>query len=171
LASWVDITPTILDFAQVAGPASYKLHGRSLLPVLGQAHPPGWDRIFASHCFHEINQYYPMRAIRTTRHAYILNLAHELSYPIAGDVASSPSWKAIEASGAKLGKRSLSAFLRRPAEELYDVVTDPDQIINLAASAAHRDTLTQLRAALTEWRAATKDPWLQGQTSPFEHSH
>lgn len=70
-------------------PASYKLHGRSLLPVLGETRPPGWDRIFASHCFHEINQYYPMRAIRTSRHAYILNLAHELSYPIAGDVAAS----------------------------------------------------------------------------------
>ena len=171
MASWVDITPTILDFAQVAGPASYKLHGRSLLPVLGQAHLPGWDRVFASHCFHEINQYYPMRAIRTPRHAYIMNLAHELDYPIAGDVASSPSWKAIEASGANLGKRPLSAYLRRPAEELYDVVADPDQITNLAGNAAHRDTLSQLRAALTQWRAATKDPWLQGQTSPFEHSH
>jgi N-sulfoglucosamine sulfohydrolase len=170
MASWVDITPTILDFAG-AGPVSYKLHGRSLLPVLGQTRPPGWDRIFASHCFHEINQYYPMRAMRTSRHAYILNLAHELRYPIAGDVASSPSWKAIQASGAKLGKRPLEAYLRRPAEELYDVVVDPDQITNLAGSADHRDTLKQMRADLREWRAATKDPWLQGQTSPFEHSH
>jgi N-sulfoglucosamine sulfohydrolase len=81
------------------------------------------------------------------------------------------SWKAIQASGAKLGKRPLEAHLRRPAEELYDVVVDPDQITNLAGSADHRDTLKQMRADLREWRAATKDPWLQGQTSPFEHSH
>jgi len=171
MASWVDIAPTILDFAQAPGPAAYPLHGRSLLPILAQARPPGWDSIFAAHCFHEINQYYPMRLLRTSRHAYILNLAHELTFPIAGDVASSPSWQAIEKSGAKLGKRSLNAYPRRPAEELYDVVLDPDQLTNLAGSAHYYDTLKETRARLREWRVATRDPWLQGQTSPFEHSH
>ena len=86
-------------------------------------------------------------------------------------MASSPSWKAIAASGAKLGRRSLASYLNRLAEELYDIVNDPDQLMNLAASAAHRDTLKQMRETLREWRAATKDPWLEGQTSPFEHSH
>ncbi|MDB6088761.1 MAG: hypothetical protein JWN85_1545 [Gammaproteobacteria bacterium] len=170
MVSWVDISPTILDFAQAEAPAAYKLHGRSLLPVLTQARPSGWDRIFAAHCFHEINQYYPMRLMRTSRYAYLANLAHELPFPIAGDVASSPSWKAIEASGAKLGKRPLVRYLRRPAEELYDVVQDPDQLTNLAGSPHHAVTLSEMRAKLREWRVATRDPWLQGQTSPFEHS-
>jgi N-sulfoglucosamine sulfohydrolase len=171
MVSWIDITPTILDIAHASPAAAYKLPGRSLMPLLNQRHLAGWEQIFGSHCFHEINQYYPMRLVRTSRHAYILNLAHELSYPIAGDVASSPSWKTIAAGGAKLGKRSLPSYLNRPAEELYDIVNDPDQLINLAASADHRDTLKQMRETLREWRAATKDPWLEGQTSPFEHSH
>ncbi|MEA3180880.1 MAG: N-sulfoglucosamine sulfohydrolase [Gammaproteobacteria bacterium] len=170
MVSWVDITPTILDLAHAPLPV-YKLAGRSLLPVLNQARPGGWDRVFASHSFHEINQYYPMRAMRTARHTYIVNLAHELSFPIAGDVAASPSWKAIIASDARLGKRSLNAYLHRPAEELYDIVNDPDQLINVAGSADYRDTLRQMREGVREWRTATKDPWLAGQTSPFEHSH
>jgi arylsulfatase A-like enzyme len=100
-----------------------------------------------------------------------VNLAHELSFPIAGDVAASPSWKAIIASDARLGKRSLNAYLHRPAEELYDIGNDPDQLINVAGSADYRDTLRQMREGVREWRTATKDPWLAGQTSPFEHSH
>jgi N-sulfoglucosamine sulfohydrolase len=169
MVSWVDITPTILDLAQAAPPAGYELQGRSLVTVLGQTQPKGWDRVFASHSFHEINQYYPMRALRTRQHAYILNLAHELSFPIAGDVASSPSWKAISERRAALGKRSLEAYMHRPAEELYDVVNDPQQLVNLASAGPYRDTLLQSRAALQRWRAETKDPWLAGQTSPFEH--
>jgi N-sulfoglucosamine sulfohydrolase len=171
MTSWIDITPTILDLAHAPPPTGYKLPGRSLLPILNQLRPTGWDRIFASHSFHEINQYYPMRAVRTSRHAYIANLAPQLSFPIAGDVAASPSWKAIASSGAKLGKRSLNAYLHRPAEELYDVVNDPDQLINVAGSADFSDTLKQMRESLRQWRAASKDPWLAGQTSPFEHSH
>jgi len=41
-------------------------------------------------------QYYSMRGLRTREHKYILNLAHPLPFPIAGDVASSPSWRAFE---------------------------------------------------------------------------
>jgi N-sulfoglucosamine sulfohydrolase len=112
-----------------------------------------------------------MRALRTRRHTYIFNLAHEIKYPIAGDVASSPSWKAITAAGAGLGKRPLINYLHRPPEELYDVVDDPEQVVNLAGNATHRDTLHEMRSELRQWRAATQDPWLEGQTSPFEHSH
>jgi N-sulfoglucosamine sulfohydrolase len=169
MVSWVDITPTILDLAHVPSPSGYQLQGRSLVPVLNDRRPLGWDQVFASHSFHEINQYYPMRAMRTRRYAYIMNLAHELSFPIAGDVASSPSWKAITADGAGLGKRSLDAYLHRPAEELYDVWNDPGQLINLVGRAEHRDTLRQMREAVRKWRALTRDPWLAGQTSPFEH--
>jgi len=169
MVSWVDITPTILDIAHAAPPSSYRLHGRSLVPVLNDARPVGWDHVFASHSFHEINQYYPMRAMRTRQYAYIMNLAHELSFPIAGDVASSASWNAINASGASLGRRSLAAFLHRPAEELYDVANDPAQLVNLVDRAEHRNALQQMREAVRMWRAETKDPWLAGQTSPFEH--
>lgn len=175
MASWVDIAPTILDWAGVAAPAGYRyvpLPGRSLLPILETPDPAGWDRVFATRSFHEINQYYPVRSVRTRSHSYFLNLEPSLTVPVAGDVARSPSWQAILATpGARLGKRTLEDFLHRPAEELYDLAADPDEVVNLAADPAHARTLDELRAQLAAWRTATHDPWMAGITDPFGPAH
>lgn len=169
MASWADITPTLLDWTGAKGP-SYPLPGRSLLPLLGKSGAPGWDRIFASHEFHEINQYYPMRAVRTRTHSYIQNLAWQLPYPIAGDVAESESWKAISADPAiKLGKRSQAAYIQRPAEELYDLRSDPDEVVNLIGDPSLAGVAAELRQALMQFRSKTKDPWLAGQYSPHQN--
>ena len=136
MVSWIDIAPTILEWTGAAGP-SYPLPGRSLLPLLGEQGQPGRDMVFASHDFHEINQYYPMRAIRTRTRSYIENLAWQLPYPVAGDVAQSESWKAIAADPRiRLGKRTQAAYLQRPARELYNLERDPDEVRNLAEAAA-----------------------------------
>ena len=170
MVSWTDIAPTVLDWAGVAPPAAYKLSGSSLLPLLGKADDPARDAIFASHDFHEINQYYPMRAIRTRTHNYILNLAYQLPYPIAGDVAGSPSWKAIVADPSlRLGWRSQAAYLQRPAEELYDLTRDPAELTNLAGDPGYARIKAELAERLRAMRAATKDPWLAGQTDPYSH--
>jgi N-sulfoglucosamine sulfohydrolase len=174
MASWIDVAPTILDWAGVKPPADYRyaLPGRPLLPILDQADPPGWDRIFATHSFHEINQYYPTRAIRTRRYSYYLNLEPTLAFAISGDMEVSPAWKAIVATpGAKLGKRSVHAYLHRPAEELYDLQTDPLELSNLIGKPAQASALADLRRQLDEWRTATHDPWQKGVTDPFGHAH
>jgi N-sulfoglucosamine sulfohydrolase len=146
------------------------LPGRSILPILEQAAPSGWDRVFASHNFHEIQQYYPMRALRTREYKYIVNLAAPLEFPIAGDIASSPTWRAIAARPSiGLGARSMQAFLHRPAEELYDLRKDPAEVHNVAADPAYRAVLERMRAELTKFRADTRDPWLPGQAAVFGH--
>lgn len=170
MVSWVDITPTILDWAKVAAPGAQPLVGRSILPILEQPDPPGWDRVFASHNFHEIQQYYPMRALRTREYKYIVNLAAPLEFPLAGDIASSPTWRAIAARpSVGLGARTLQAFLHRPAEELYDLRQDPSEVRNLAADPAHHEVLERMRAAMAKFRAETHDPWLPGQAAVFGH--
>jgi N-sulfoglucosamine sulfohydrolase len=170
MVSWVDILPTILDWTGVPVPKTQPLPGRSILPILEQSTPPQWDRVFASHGFHEIQQYYPMRALRTREYKYIVNLAAPLEFPIAGDIASSPTWRAIAARpGVGLGARSLQAFLHRPPEELYDLRNDPAEVHNLAGDPAHRAVLERMRAELTKFRADTHDPWLPGQAAVFGH--
>jgi N-sulfoglucosamine sulfohydrolase len=175
LVSWIDVAPTILDWTRTAMPPGYRyapLPGRSLLGLLELTDAAGFDRIFATHSFHEINQYYPMRSVRTRRYSYFLNLEPSLQVPVASDVQLSPSWKAIMSTpGAKLGKRTLEAFTHRPSEELYDLTADPDEVANLAAEPAHGATLADLRAQVRDWRAATHDPWLPGVTDPFGHAH
>ena len=45
----------------------------------------------------------------------------------------------------------------RPAEELHDIVTDPDEIADLVATPAHRGDLIRLREAVRAWMRQTKD--------------
>jgi N-sulfoglucosamine sulfohydrolase len=126
--------------------------------------------VFASHGFHEIQQYYPMRALRTRQYKYIVNLAAPLEFPIAGDIASSPTWKVIAARpSAGLGARTLQAFLHRPPEELYDLQADPSEVRNLAGDPAHRTVIERMRAEMKKFRSETHDPWLPGQAAAFGH--
>jgi len=170
MVSWIDIVPTILDWAGISPPRAQPLPGRSILPILEQPDPHGWDRVFASHSFHEIQQYYPMRALRTRQYKYILNLAAALEFPVAGDIASSPTWQAIAARpSVGLGARTMEAFLHRPPEELYDVRKDPAEVHNLATDPAHREVLERMRAEMAKFRVDTHDPWLPGQSAAFGH--
>ncbi len=159
LVSFVDIMPTALDWARVKPPEG--LPGRSLLPILEQEHPQGWDVVFGSHQMHEVTMYYPMRMIRTRTHKYILNLAHTLEFPFANDIYKSSTWQGILKRGDKtLGLRDLNLFLHRQREELYDLKKDPHELKNVATDPAYEMVLADLRGRLKAWQTATKDRWL-----------
>ena len=154
MASYTDVTPTILDWAGVAKPAN--LPGRSLLKA--DADVPA---VFGSHQFHEVTMYYPMRMIRTRTHKLIVNYAHPLEYPSASDLWDSPTWQGIlRRKDTMLGTRPMSAFLHRPKLELYDLKADPDELKNLAADPTQAGTVAWLRGDLLAWQRQTKDPWL-----------
>jgi N-sulfoglucosamine sulfohydrolase len=159
LASWVDVVPTALDWCKAKGP-SYKLPGKSLLPILGEDNPKGWDAVFGSHQMHEITMSYPMRSITTRTHKLIVNLDNNKDFPLPSDLWASPSWQGVRKSNEKMmGGRAVADFLRRPREELYDLTKDPHELHNIAADAASASILTELRSRLREWQAATSDPW------------
>lgn len=49
-------------------------------------------------------------------------------------------------------------------DELYDTLTDPGELHNLARDPAHRDELTRLRGRLVAWLESLKDPLLNNWT-------
>ncbi len=166
MVSWVDLVPTCLDWAGAAATGSvrsglpdYPLHGRSLLPVIEQENPGGWDQVFLSHTFHEVINYYPTRGIRTRRHKYLRNLVPDL-YPFPSDLFASQTWQGVMRRGDKMmGRRPVATFLRRPAEELYDLEKDPQELNNLAGSPQHTEVLATCRRKVDEMQAGTRDPW------------
>lgn len=177
LVSWTDLAPTLLDYAgalteaertplrhraaPAARPAPAGFHGRSFLGLLGRSTGEGWDEVFASHTFHEVTMYYPMRAVRTRQFKYILNLAHPLPFPFASDLWESPTWQAARRAGAeRFGLRRVAEFIQRPREELYDLAADPHEARNLAADPAHAPTLAALRGRVREFMETTGDPWV-----------
>jgi len=159
MVSWTDIAPTVLEWAGIKAPK--EMLGRSLLPILDQENPEGWDVVFGSHQCHEVTMYYPMRSVRTRAHHYLLNLAHELPYPHASDLWGSPTWQGVlKRNDTMLGQRSRAAFEHRPREELYDIGEDPNELKNVAGNRRYADVLEELRATLRKWQETTKDPWL-----------
>ena len=159
MASWTDITPTILDWCGIKPPP--ELPGKSVLPLLEDEKPTGWDEVYGSHQFHEITMYYPMRSIRTRDYHYILNYAHNLEFPHAQDLWESPTWQGILTRGDRfMGQRPVEAFLHRPKEELYELATDPNELKNLASDQTKTKILNELRAKLKAWQKRTNDPWL-----------
>ena len=159
LVSFVDLVPTILDWTGAKGP-KYKLPGRSMLPILGEENPKGWDAVFGSHQLHEITMYYPMRSITTERYRLIVNLDHQKDFPLSSDIWGSPTWQDIRKNGLKtMGQKSVDAFLQRPKEELYDLKNDPNENNNLASDSGHAEILADLRRRVRKMQADTNDPW------------
>ncbi len=161
MISWVDLAPTILDFAG-ALPAKPPFHGRSFLSILGEESPEGWDEVNASHTFHEITMYYPMRVVRERRYKLIWNVAHGLPYPFASDLWAAPTFQQQYKQGldALYGKRTLRAYIHRPAFELYDLEADPHEVKNLASDGEHAETLQRMQAKLKAFQKRTRDPWI-----------
>jgi N-sulfoglucosamine sulfohydrolase len=164
LVSLVDFTPTLLDMAGIEPGklADLKLHGRSFLTPLLQANATGFDEVYASHTFHEVTMYYPMRAVRTQQYKLIWNIAHPLSFPFASDLFASPTWQEKFKLGddAVYGRRTVGNYIHRPRLELYDLLADPDEVKNLADSPAHKEVVAELSAKLKEFQKRTADPWI-----------
>ncbi len=160
LINYADLAPTILDCAN-GMPSDYEFHGRSFKSVLEREHAEGWDTIYASHTFHEITMYYPMRVVRERRFKLIWNIAHGLEYPFASDLWASATWQGnLKRGNTTYGKRTIDAYLHRPKFELYDLQNDPDEVVNLADDPKYQDKLNEMKAKLKAFQKQTKDPWI-----------
>ena len=179
MISWVDITPTLVDLAGAREPEygqpielaeirsmvppRHGFHGRSFLPVLAQEHPEGWDEVNASHTFHEVTMYYPMRVVRDRKYKLIWNLGHGLSFPFASDLWASAAWQSVfrsEGMDGRYGLRTARDYVHRPEFELYDIETDPWESRNLAGEADYDEVLGQYKEKIRAFQQRTSDPWL-----------
>jgi N-sulfoglucosamine sulfohydrolase len=180
MVSWSDLTPTLLDLAGILNlelekrkslaqptrtalqtPIHSTFHGKSFLPVLKNPQVNGFDEIYASHTFHEITMYYPMRVVETRDYKLIWNLAHELGYPHASDLWESATWQEVQKSGDnQYGKRNVEDYLNRPEFELFNKSTDPYESINLAYNPQYSKVLEELKEKIKAFQEKTNDPWI-----------
>jgi N-sulfoglucosamine sulfohydrolase len=160
MISWVDLTPTILDMAKVDFKAN-KFHGNSFNDIIGKDKVEGWDEIYASHTFHEITMYYPMRAVRSGDFKLIWNIAYQLEYPFASDLWASSTWQAIYRNDIEyFGPKKVKNYLFRPEFELYDLSKDPNEANNLATNKNFKDILENMQNKMKTFQTKTKDPWM-----------
>lgn len=167
MISYVDMLPTILDFIGQGQEISRDRRrlGRSFLPVLSAEEVlPEWRQVYGSHTFHESTNYWPTRYIRTERYKYHRNIAWRLDFPFAADIYGSLTWEDVRDSeknpSKTVGSRPLKDYFFRPAEELYDLESDPLEVRNLARDPDHAQVLDELRTKLEAWQYRSEDPWL-----------
>jgi len=180
--SFTDIAPTFLEAAGLK--PLPEMTGRSFLDILlgdksGRV-DPARDKVFTERERHCVcrpgNQSYPARMIRTHEFMYIRNLRPEL-WP-AGDPeirAAAGYYSDIDGSPSKnevVNRRGEPAIAplfklacgKRPAEELFDLSKDPQQVNNVAGKPEYAEIQKKLRAELDKWMLATGDPRAKGET-------
>lgn len=103
-----------------------------------------------------------VRTVRTGRYRYVRNFLPERPFLQTNrykEASYPPIWvlRKLHAKGELDGPQERLFAATRPREELYDVVADPYETENLAASPAHQDVLAELRAELNAWIVETDD--------------
>ncbi|AMV38334.1 sulfatase [Planctomyces sp. SH-PL62] len=169
MASWIDLLPTCLEIAGATPPEG--LSGRSFLGVLTGKDDHLRDEVFLTHSGDGAMNRYPLRGVRTRDWKYIRNLDAEAEHHthidkgVAGDGRDLwDSWVARAADDAGAAA-TVSRYLRRPAEELYDLKSDPFELRNLAADADHAENRAQLREKLDRWMESQGDRGLETERS------
>jgi arylsulfatase A-like enzyme len=155
--SFVDFAPTVLSLAGVRAPAYFQGHPFSR-DHKGSAPPP--NEYALGHRDRMDERYDLVRTARDKRYRYIRNYRPDLPWgqhvQYMFQQAGYRAWERLFKEG-KLNAVQARFWGEKPAEELYDLQSDPDEVNNLANSPEHRDTLDRMRAALRKHMIDTRD--------------
>jgi N-sulfoglucosamine sulfohydrolase len=179
----MDFAPTFLDAAGLKPPG--EMTGRSFLGLLTGAENPGSRKtVFVERERHanvrrgDIG--YPMRAVRTREFLYVRNLKPDrwpagdpqrwVSVGPFGDCDPGPTKDFIlnHRDDPKYASFFELSFAKRPAEELFDVAKDPDDLHNVADVPADAGHLADMRKLLDDWMQQTADPMINDGDDPFD---
>lgn len=162
LVSTIDLSAGILSLAGV--PIPEHLHGRNL----SDPATPRREYVYAARDKMD-DTHDSMRAVRSKRYKYILNLMPERAWCQFNRYKESQYpmlalMNVLNMEGKLTPEQARFMAPRKPEEELYDLRTDPHELKNLASDPAHRAALDTMRAELAAWRKKIGD---QGVSEAF----
>lgn len=154
LVAFVDFAPTLLSLLSVKPPAW--MQGQAFLGPFAAA-PAKYQHGFRGRMD---ERYDLVRSVSNGRYIYIRNYMPHLIYGQHIDyMFQTPTtrvWKALYDAG-KLAPPKTFFWEPKPAEELYDLRSDPDEVQNLVGSPTHQTVLGELRAAQRAHALAVRD--------------
>jgi arylsulfatase A-like enzyme len=182
LVSQIELAPTFLAAAGL--PASPDHVGASLMRLFDAGEPASDGEVSFERERHanvrKGDLSYPIRAVRTRRFLYVRNFRPD-RWPAGdperyfavgrfGDCDPGPSKDYVldHREESSVHRFFDLAFARRPAEELYDLTTDPDQLTNVAGRADLAGVKASLQSTLDAWMRRTKDPRLDPADDRFD---
>lgn len=187
--SFIDFAPTFLEAAGLKAPL--EMTGRSLLPLLKTAKSGrieksrdhvifGKERHVPAQGIPEMGGY-PCRGLRNQRFLYIRNFVSDrwpagvpegATHPIGrfADCDDGPTKAFLMEYRDHPDYKTFFAlsFAKRPAEELYDLDKDPDQLNNIANDPDYEQISKEMSAKLTAELKASGDPRATGGPILFD---
>lgn len=177
LVGFIDLAPTLLSIAGIQPPEYMQGHA-----FMGEHAAP--EPTYAYGFRGRMDERYDMvRVVRDKRYIYIRNyMPHEIYGQYIAYMFQTPTtqvWKRLYDEG-KLRPPKTFFWETKPAEELYDLKNDPDEVNNLAGSAEHQDVLERLRTAQQQKALEIRDlgflpegeiHWRSEGTTPYEMGH
>ncbi|HZO86442.1 MAG TPA: sulfatase, partial [Verrucomicrobiae bacterium] len=156
LVSTVDIAPT---FVKLAGlPENKSFEGKDFSPLFLNPDVPIRKFAFAEHHWHDFDAC--ERAVRSEQFKYIRNYFNDSAGTPPADAVRSPTFQAMRQlrDAGKLTDAQMNPFQKpRPAEELYDVTSDPHELKNLVGDPGYAKVLGMFRKQLESWQKETGD--------------
>lgn len=163
--SFVDFAPTILSLAGVNIPSYMQGHA-----FAGPAKAAPNEFVFTTRDRMD-ERYDMMRSIIDRRWLYIRNFRPDLPYVQPLDymfkARGYQSWARLAAEG-RLTPETARYWGAKQSEELYDLNSDPDNVVNLARDPAHRSVLETMRARLRARMIEINDNGLLPEGSALE---
>lgn len=145
MVSHLDIFPSLCEFLGLEKPGW--LRGISFLPMLNGRQKEIRDAVYAEINYHAARD--PQRMVRTKQYKYIRRYAQGELHYIPCNVDSGPSKD-------YLAKHGLFEW-RLDREQLYDLVLDPAERVNLAADPAYKDVMLDMQRRLYNHMNETMD--------------
>ncbi len=167
LVSFVDFAPTLLSLAGVAAPAW--MQGQAFLGKFIAA-----PREFVFGFRGRMDEKYDcVRSVSDGRFVYVRNFRPDKIYgqhlEYQWQTPTTVVWEKLFKAG-KLNAAQSAYWKTKPAEELYDLQSDRDEVNNLAALPQSAATLKKLRAALSEWQFKIRDVGLMPEAEMHRRS-
>lgn len=165
----------IVDKSRSAVYSARERHSSSRYNSLGYP-----QRSMRTHDYLYIRNYKPERwpagpsqkyaSVKYAENGKVLQSTLEREYGGYHDIDACPTLSFLIAGQetTQMGRFLELAVALRPAEELFDVRTDPGCLTNLAANPALRSVKVELAARLNEYLAATGDPRVSGNGEIWE---
>ncbi|MFN3152188.1 sulfatase-like hydrolase/transferase [Bremerella sp.] len=177
LVGFIDLAPTVLSLAGIE-PLQW-MQGNAFMGKY-ETKPPKYMFGFRG----RMDERYDM--LRTCTDGQFVYVKNYMPHKIYGQhidymfqTPTTQVWKKLFDEG-KLNEAQSHFWQVKPAQELYDLATDPDEVNNLAGDSQYADKLNELRTAVLNWQKEIRDIGFlpedqihsrSGDKSPYELGH